>query len=393
MVDLTSRERMLRAISRSDVDHTPCCFMLFTALVDRADETLGKLVDAELRMGLDSRLLIPITSRYEQVEHPDLWGLPVRYDPRVTVRQWREYVHGQDDLLHKEYLTPAGVLTTSVRLTKDWPHGERVPFISDFLVPRSTKRLVTGTEDLEALQFLLTEPAESDIVHFRSEARQARAFADERGVLLAGGWGVGLDMAAWLCGMEETIVAALEQPDFVEDLLEMIHRWEMRRMEVVLSAPVDLYIRRGWYEGCDFVTPRFFRQAILPRLKKEAALAHERGAKFANIISSGTVPLLDCYLEADVDVLIGIDPVQGTHTNMQVIKERVGHRICLWGGVSGSITVELGTEGEVREAVREALQVLGPTGFILSPVDNVREVTPVTWRNVDAFIDEWRRHW
>jgi len=367
--------------------------MLFTALVDRADETLGKLVDAELQMGLDSRLLIPLTSRHEQVEHPDLWGLPVRCDPRVTVRQWREYVHGNEDILHKEYLTPAGVLNTSVRLTRDWPHGERIPLMSDFLVPRSTKRLVTGPEDLQALQFLLTEPAEPDIVHFQREARQARAFADERGVLLAGGWGVGLDVAAWLCGIEETIVAAMERPAFVEDLLEIVHRWEIQRMEVVLSAPVDLYIRRGWYEGCDFVTPHFFRRAILPRLKKEVALAHERGAKFANIISSGTLPLLDCYLEAEVDVLIGIDPVQGTHTNMQIIKERVGHRICLWGGVSGSITVEMGTEDEVREAVREAMRVLGPTGFILSPVDNVREVTPVTWRNVDTFIDEWRRHW
>lgn len=392
MADLTSRERMLRAINRQEVDHTPCCFMLFTALVDRADESLGRLVEAELKMGLDSRLLIPVTSQHEQAEHPDLWGLPVRYDPRVTVRQWREYLHGDADILHKEYLTPGGVLTTSVRLSRDWPHGDRIPFMSDFLVPRSTKRLVTGPDDLEALQYLLAGPSEQYIARFRTEAREARSYAEEHGVLLAGGWGIGTDMTAWLCGMEETIVATLEQPAFVEDVLEMIHRWEMQRMEVVLTAPVDLYIRRGWYEGCDFVTPRFFQQAILPRLKKEAALAHERGARFANIVSSGTVPLLDYYLEAEVDVLIGIDPVQGTHTDMRAIKEKVGHRICLWGGVSGSITVELGTEDEVRNAVREALRVLGPTGFILSPVDNVREVTPVTWRNVDIFIDEWRRH-
>ena len=159
--------------------------MLFTALVDRADETLGKLVDAELQMGLDSRLLIPLTSRHEQVEHPDLWGLPVRCDPRVTVRQWREYVHGNEDILHKEYLTPAGVLNTSVRLTRDWPHGERIPLMSDFLVPRSTKRLVTGPEDLQALQFLLTEPAEPDIVHFQRDHFDAVAVQhDVRGHLV-----------------------------------------------------------------------------------------------------------------------------------------------------------------------------------------------------------------
>lgn len=35
----------------------------------------------------------------------------------------------------------------------------------------------------------------------------------------------------------------------------------------------------------------------------------------------------------------------------------------------------------------------GATGFILSPVDNITEDTPLTWRNVDIFVDEWRKHW
>jgi len=30
-------------------------------------------------------------------------------------------------------------------------------------------------------------------------------------------------------------------------------------MEVVLSAGVDTYIRRAWYEGCDFIPRKFHR--------------------------------------------------------------------------------------------------------------------------------------
>jgi hypothetical protein len=213
------------------------------------------------------------------------------------------------------------------------------------------------------------------------------------GVLLAGGWGVGMDMANWLCGMQNLIVLMMEQPAFVADLLEMIHVWNKQRMQVVLSAPVDLYIRRAWYEGCDFVMPGFFREVILPRLKVEADLAHEYGAKFGYICSSGTTPMLDFYIEAGIDVLIGVDPVQGTHTNMPLLKQKLGGRVCLWGGVSGAITVELGAEQEVRSAVRGAIQTLGPDGFILSPVDNITADAPLTWHNIDTFIDEWRRHW
>jgi hypothetical protein len=147
----------------------------------------------------------------------------------------------------------------------------------------------------------------------------------------------------------------------VADLLDLIHEWNKFRMRVVLSASVDLYIRRAWYEGCDFCTPQFYRDAVLPRLKAEVDLAHEHGARFGYICSSGMLPMLSAYLEAGIDVLIGIDPIQGTYTDMPRMKQVLGSKVCLWGGVSGAVTVEQGTEQEVRSAVAHAIDVLGPT--------------------------------
>lgn len=391
MNKLTSRERMLRALALQDVDEIPCCFMSFTALRSRCNEDRYELVKAEREMGLDSMLFIPVASSAMRPEHPYLRGLPVRFDPRVTTREWREAVPGEAGNLHREYYTPAGQLSVSVRLSEDWPHGDRIPFIDDYQVPRAIKPLITEPADLAALEYLLVPPTEDDVAAFRREAEKAHAFVDEHGVLLAGGWGVGMDMANWLCGMEPLMLLALEQPAFITDLVEMIHVWNKRRMEVVLSAPVDIYIRRAWYEGCDFVTPRFFREVILPRLKAEVELAHDRGTKFGYICSSGTKPMLDAYLEAGIDVLIGIDPIQGTHTDMPLIKEKLGKNVCLWGGVSGAVTVETGSEEDIRAAVRHAVSTLGPQGYILSPVDNITVDAPETWRNVDIFIDEWRK--
>jgi len=392
-MELISRERMLRALNHQEADHIPCCFMSFTALRRRCDENMYELTKAERVMGLDSMLFIPIAPRPERPEHPDLRGLPVRFHPEVQTKEWREQVRGGSDILYKEYSTPGGRLTTGVRLSEDWPYGDHIPFVGDYQVPRAVKPLMTRPEELDALQYFLVPPQEQDVARFEKEVQQARAFVEQNGVLLVGGWGVGMDMANWLCGMESLIILTMDQPAFVADLLEMIHVWNRRRMEVVLSAPVDLYIRRAWYEGCDFVTPRFYREAILPRLKAEVDLAHERGAKFGYICSSGTKPMLDFYLEAGIDVLIGVDPVQGTHTDMPLLKEKLGDRICLWGGVSGAVTVEMGTEEEVRSAVHHAIETLGPTGFILSPVDNITVDVPRTWQNIDVLIGEWRKHW
>ena len=264
MTQLTSRQRMLRTLSLQETDHIPCCFMSFTALRKRCNENMYELSKAELAMGLDSMLFIPIAPRPQRLEHPELRGLPVRFHASVTTEEWREEVPGRPTILHKKYTTPAGVLTTGVRLSEDWPHGNHIPFIDDYQVPRAVKPLVTGPEDLPALQYLLTRPSAEDIAQFTAEAAEARRFVTEHGVLLAGGWGVGVDMACWLCGIQGFMTLQMDQPAFVSDLLEMLHIWNKQRMEVVLSAPVDLYIKRAWYEGCDFVTPRFYRREILP---------------------------------------------------------------------------------------------------------------------------------
>lgn len=386
---LNSRQRLLRAIAHQDVDYVPCSFMSFSIMRNKHKQDLYAAAMDELEMGLDPMLFIPTFSRWQRPDHPDLRGLPVGFHPQVKTKIWKEG-NTSSGRIFKEYETPAGKLSTSIRLSDDWPHGEAIPFIDDYQIPRADKPLVASLKDLDALQYLLLPPAAEDIQAYKVEAGQARSFVEKNGMLLAGGWGVGMDMVNWLCGMENLMILMLEHPDFVGRVLEMIHLWNLKRMEVVLSGGIDLYIRRAWYEGCDFVVPRFYQREILPRLKKEVALAHERGVSFGYICSSGTKPMLDFYNEAGIDVLIGIDPVQGTYTDMPLMKEKIGKRVCLWGGVSAAVTVERGSEEQIRLAVQHALKTLGPQGMILSPVDNLTVDEPRTWKNIATFIDEWK---
>ncbi|MCJ7660668.1 MAG: hypothetical protein MUO67_16075 [Anaerolineales bacterium] len=393
MNKLTSRQRLLRTLNFEEIDYIPCCFMSFSALRKRLNENMFELSKAELEMGLDSLLFIPAAGRPLRLDHPDLRGLPVRADFAVETNEWRETNQGDFDILHKEYITPAGTLSTSVRLSDDWTHGDHIPFIDDYQVPRQLKPLITEPFELDALQYLLTPPSNADVKAYKREAERAHAFVRAYGSLLVGGWGVGMDLANWLCGMHQLMMITMDNPSFARDLLEVIHGWNLTRMKLVLSAPVDLYIRRAWYEGVDFVVPGFFRDVLLPQLRAEADLAHDHGAKFGYICSSGTGPLLDDYAEAGIDVLIGVDPIQGTHTDMQIMKQRLGGKVAMWGGISGAVTVETGSEEDVRSAINEAISTLGPDGFILSPVDNITIDKPLTWQNIDILIDEWRKHW
>jgi len=387
---MSSRERMLAALSGKKPDHVPCCFMLFGAMRKKSRDPLD-YVSRQLDMGLDAYVELPgrpIGLARETSEHYDLYGLPVRFGTGVTVSNWTE----GENMIHREYLTPSGRLVTTVIRTDDWVHGDRVPLFDDYVIPRARKRLITGRDDLGALRHLLIPPSADEIRAFRDDAKRARRFAADRDVVTAGAWGVLFDAACWLCGMEELSQAAIEDPEFLDELLEIIHGWNAKRMEILLDERPDLMIRRSWYETVDMLSPANYRRFILPPLQKDARQCHAAGCKLAIITTSAYTPLLDLYIESGVDALIGLDPVQDSRADFALTKGKLGGKIGLWGGVNGFVTVERGTDDDVRKAVRDAARVLAPGGgFILSPVDNVRDDGPLARANVEAFIDEWTK--
>lgn len=387
---LSSRERMLMAISGERPDHVPCSFMIFRALRNKC-ENIFEFAERQMELGIDARMDFGIEPA--PWYHTDLHGLPVRFHPEVEIREWREdHPDERYPVLCKEYITPAGVLRTEVHKTEDWPYEDRVPFMEDHIVPRSIKHLIARREDLEPLKYLLIPPADEDVREFRGRHRKVREFAERHGLLVVGGWGVGLDALAWLFGLQGLLFLSMDDPEFLRDLAELIGEWNVKRMEPFLEAGVDLFVRRGWYEGADLWSPALFRRFVFPYLRREAELAHQAKAKFGYILTTGVMPLVDLLIEAGVDVLIGVDPLQDRTIEMSILKERAKGKMGLWGGVNGFLTVEMGTSEEVQKAVRKALEALGPDGFVLSPVDNVREDQPEVWRNVNVFIRTWKAY-
>ncbi|MFB3880897.1 MAG: uroporphyrinogen decarboxylase family protein [Armatimonadota bacterium] len=393
----TSRDRLLSAIVGDPGAPTPCCFMIFSALLARCRD-YQQMALSEQELGLDVR--VPIVD------------LPVRFSPDVRITESLERPAVGPPLLHRSYQTSAGTLTATVRKTDDWPHGDRLPLFGDHIAPRATKFLVAGPADLAPLRALLAEPTADDIAAFRQDAAQRARFADDHGFLLAGGWGAtrrpqvedrGLigsdygtatvvDALMWLCGATQPLLWAYDDPRFLSGLISLLETYNRRRLELHLETGAKLIFHRGWYEGTEFWSPRLYRQFVFPSLQREAELCHQAGAYLAYILTSGMLPIADIIVEAGVDVVVGIDPGEGKGTTLEAVRSRLGGRVALWGGVSGPLIVERGSEQDVRGAVEQAMGHLAPTGrFVLSPVDNVTDGSEHTWRNVEAFVDSWRR--
>ncbi len=384
----SSREKMLIALENKESNYIPCSFMIFSALGERCKDQF-EFIERQLELGLDAKVELP--------------ELPLRFHPEVKVKEWKEKSKS-GYLLHKEYQTPSGRLTSIVRKTEDWPYGDSVPLFNDYLVPRSKKFLFQSEEDLKPLRYLFSEPTADDIATFRKEASRLKRFAANKGLLVSGGCKhfalekeineaetVGGDALLWLCGVERALLFAMDEPGTIEEFLQIISKWNMKRMEVYLEEGIDLLIRRAWYESTDLWSPSLYHKFFFPILKEKVEMVHQAGAKFDYIMKTGEMPLLDDFLKLGIDVLIGVDSVQGIGTDLKLLKQKLGGRICLWGGVNGSLTIERGKKKEVEKAVEESISILGPSGFILSPVDNVTDNTKKTWNNIKTMIKTWKK--
>jgi hypothetical protein len=142
---MTSRERVLAALRREEVDYVPCS-ATFNPLqpvlrrghrwnfpwLDSAspEEQLAYQVE---RLGLDQVVSLGI----------DL----CRPAAGVESKVWLD-----GDILHKVYTTPAGDLHASVRYNDLWPHGKEIPFHSDFNIGHFVEPWLQTEADLTCLK-------------------------------------------------------------------------------------------------------------------------------------------------------------------------------------------------------------------------------------------------
>lgn len=379
---MNSRERFLTAIACGVPDRVPLHFREFGFRPPEDLRWRDEFERVERWAGLGVDPTLDVSCPWSM--HPDV---------RTRSRREAPSVEEPYPLLHKEYETPAGVMTQIVRKADDdlgpgWPRqSEEVQLFSDFNVPRYIKPAVTGPEDLPKLRYILCEPTAEQTARFRAHMKRVREFADAHGTLTVG-WGPsGMDAAIWLCGVEGAILAAVDDPVYFHELLDIIQEWDKTRCRLLLDEGVDLVNRRAWYDTTDFWSPPLYRCFIAPRLKELADIVHDADRKLAYTMTAGIMPVLDMFKEIGFDLLFYVDPVQGG-VDLRVVKQKLGGHIAVHGGLNAAVTMGRGSRDEIRREVFNAVEILAPGGgFILSP-DCMFPDTP--WESVETVIEAWR---
>ena len=408
---MTSRERLLAAIDREVPDHVPLmarCFGFappaawtwpregrpvqrwFTGRLEyihtipepwHLPEDDFRRVEAWLALGVDDMIDVSVP-----------WGI----DPNVTIRDYHEV--GTDrsgaTITCREYTTPAGVLTHKVKLTREkvepgWVvQPEYPPLFEDYNIPRATEHLFTKERDLPKLPYLLARPSDGQIEAFRQRMALIRQFADEKQVAVAAWSLFGMDGVVWLCGAENAVMMAMTEPDLFVEIVRIVDEFDRMRTELMLEVGgVDLIVQRGWYSSTDFWSPSLFEQYVLPYLKRNVDSVHAAGKRFGYVMTTGVKALLHYLPQANVDVWYWADPEMGDVDNATIRKE-LGGKVAVAGGIDATRTLHDGSPEQIRNRVTDAIETLGPDGFILEAMDSLFPDTPAS--SVQTMIDVWK---
>ena len=407
---MTSRERILATIAGTGPDHVPLttwCFG-FPAPPHLRWETAGRQVAHWYSMRMEHIHTMPepwgVEDDFKRVLAWQSLGLDDVLDVAVPWSTgcdvtWEDSLipAGKIDrsaVLVREYQTPAGTLRHAIRKTDEEQEPGWViqpsfaQLFEDLNVPRGVEHAVSGPGDVPAVQHLYQGPDEAAGCWFTDRLRQVGRFAERHGVAVQAWSAFGMDAAVWLAGPEGAVMLAMDEPQAFGRLLDIIAQADFARTQLAAASPgVDIVVQRGWYSGLDFWSPRMFDQFVCPHLAELVRLAHRHGKKFAYVVTTGTEALGQRLIDAGVDVLYFVDPVQDA-ISPERAREIFGGRMAVAGGVN-ALTLARGDPQKIRDEVRRAMDGLAQTGrFILHPVDALFPDTP--WEGVEAMIEEWK---
>jgi len=235
--------------------------------------------------------------------------------------------------------------------------------------------------------------SEEDLEHFRREAVRLHEQTDFAILGNFGGTAFGdiaLVPAPWLKDprgvrdVSEWYMSAVSRPDYVYKVfegqceialqnLEKIHQVVGERVTALFMSGTDFGMQTG-----PLISPKTYRTLYKPFNKALNDWVHQNTTWKTFIHCCGSiVKLIPDFIEAGFDIL---NPVQTSAAGMepQTLKERFGSELVFWGGgIDTQKTLPFGTPQEIRQQVKERMQIFGQGGgFVFNTVHNLQAGVP-----------------
>ena len=342
---LTRRERVLRAAYHKDIDRPPYLFRADLSVTD----TLMK-----------SKGFKDISSLYDYYDI-DTQNVPVIYNSvKIKPCDIKDCYYDMFGNLHQ--------------------NASNGSYVTDAVIK-------PVFEDINDIDYIKTFPfPDHTIVNLEQSIKYAENASHTGRAVIGGVWASLFTQSRALLGEERFLYSLYDEPELVNALVSSITDMYISWNEAYLKACgkyIDIY-----YFGSDFGTQasmfisaehfvKFFKEhmrRIVTSAKKYVGtvMFHTCGAVF---------DLIPHLIDIGVDIL---DPVQTGAFKMspEILSENYKGKICFHGAVSTQTTLPFGTPEEIAAQVKSIVRILGPSGLIIGPDQEMIGYVPV--ENIDA---------
>jgi len=185
---------------------------------------------------------------------------------------------------------------------------------------------------------------------------------------------------------------AYRMADDPEGLHEEARRWmeeAIERNKVLVDAGVEvgLLCSDYCYNSGPFLSPAQFSEFIQPYLAQIIAAGKKEGMYMIKHTDGDIMPILDQLVECEPHGLHSIDPMAGV--DIKLVKELVGHRVCLCGNVHCA-AMQTGTDEEVIASAEYCMTHGKPGGGYIFCTSNV-PFRGMPAKRYEMVLDVWRR--
>jgi uroporphyrinogen decarboxylase len=194
---------------------------------------------------------------------------------------------------------------------------------------------------------------------------------------------VGFDYARRMAGIELFSYLTVDEPELISEWLEVLNEYEIRKAKAIANpelVPVVLTFTDLAYKNGPIFSVDYYRKEFMPRLKKLNDVYHDAGVKCLFHSDGNIMSLMDDLVEAGID---GINPMEVlAGMSIKEVRERYGYKIFITGGIDVSQLMPFGSEEEVMEACRKAIDDAGGVGYFLGSTTEL--IPSIPYQNILA---------
>jgi len=198
------------------------------------------------------------------------------------------------------------------------------------------------------------------------------------------------ERAGFMRGLGNLCMDVLENPTFVEELLERIKDYVIQTLEhLARTKPDGVFLSDDYGTQAGLIIdPRQWRRIVKPRLKEIYQAAKRNNLVVMHHTCGDVREIIPDLIEIGLDIL---HPIQPEAMDIFALKSEFGHDLTCCGGVGTQHLLPRGTPSEIRETVRKTMDVMARGGgYILEPGSTLQDDVPV--ENMVAMIEAAREY-